>query len=112
MVNKIPPLTVTYVQQAKPKLKEYNLSDGNGLAFRVKPIVSKFWIFNYQWPISKNWANFTLGYLWLKQEPKQLKPESYLLSEGIDPKEHIEEAATSRLSMDGKRVLNPLGEFL
>lgn len=48
MVNKILPLTVTYVQQAKPKLKEYNLSNGNGLALRVKPIVSKFWIFNYQ----------------------------------------------------------------
>ena len=30
----------------------------------------------------------------------------------LDPKEHIEEAATSRLSMDGKRILNPLGEFL
>jgi len=31
------PLTNTEVKQAKPKEKEYNLADGNGLYLRIKP---------------------------------------------------------------------------
>ncbi len=38
------PLTNTEVKQAKPKDKEYNLVDGNGLALRIKPNGSKFWL--------------------------------------------------------------------
>ena len=31
------PLSDTEIKQAKPKAKEYNLADGNGLYLRVKP---------------------------------------------------------------------------
>lgn len=43
MVNTTRPLTNTEVKQAKPREKEYNLADGNGLYLRVKPNASKLW---------------------------------------------------------------------
>ncbi len=91
MANKTQPLTATQVQQAKPKLKEYNLSDGYGLALRIKPIGSKFWIFNYQRPITKKRANLTLGKFpdlsLAKARTKAIEARE-LLADGIDPKEH------------------------
>ena len=47
------PLTNTEVQQAKPRDKEYNLSDGQGLSLRVKPNGSRLWLFNYRRPYTK-----------------------------------------------------------
>jgi len=41
------PLSDTEIKQAKPKEKEYNLADGNGLYLRIKPSGTKIWIFNY-----------------------------------------------------------------
>ncbi|MGB1848219.1 MAG: integrase arm-type DNA-binding domain-containing protein, partial [Pseudohongiellaceae bacterium] len=46
------PLTDTQIRNAKPKSKEYNLADGQGLYLRVKPSGSKEWVFNYYKPIS------------------------------------------------------------
>ena len=40
MANITKPLTNTEVKQAKAKEKEYNLADGQGLALRVRPILS------------------------------------------------------------------------
>jgi hypothetical protein len=34
----------TEAKRAKPKEKEFNLNDGDGLALRVKPNGSKLWI--------------------------------------------------------------------
>ena len=53
------PLTNTEVKQAKPKDKEYNLTDGNGLMLRVKPNGSKLWLFNYFRPFTKKRANLS-----------------------------------------------------
>lgn len=38
MAKKVQPLMATQVKQAKPKEKEYNLGDGDGLSLKVKPI--------------------------------------------------------------------------
>ncbi len=37
-------LTNTEVDKAKPKTKEYSLSDGDGLSLRIKPNGSKLWL--------------------------------------------------------------------
>ena len=50
-------LNATQVKQAKPKEREYNLSDGKGLALRIKPSGSKLWIFNYSKPLTKKRLN-------------------------------------------------------
>ena len=47
------PLNDTQLKNAKPKTKEYSLSDGQGLYLRVKPSGAKEWIFNYYKPISR-----------------------------------------------------------
>ena len=46
------PLTDTQIRNAKPKSKEYNLADGQGLYLRVKQSGSKEWVFNYYKPVN------------------------------------------------------------
>ena len=47
------PLTNTEIDKAKPKEREYNLTDGYRLILRVKPTGTKSWLFNYYHPITK-----------------------------------------------------------
>jgi len=85
------PLTNTQVKQAKPKDKEYKLSDSGGLQLRVKPSGSKTWIFNYYKPVTKKRTALGFG-----QYPsvsiadaRILRDEARaLLSRAVDPKEH------------------------
>ena len=91
MARTTKPLTDTEVKKAKPKEKEYNLADGNGLYLRVKPNSSKLWLFNYIRPHTKKRANIGLGQypalsLAKAREAKRLNLE--LLSEDIDPGTH------------------------
>ncbi len=44
MAKKVKPLTNTEVKQAKPKVKIYKLSDGDGLQLRIMPNGSKQWL--------------------------------------------------------------------
>ncbi len=85
------PLTNTEVKQAKAKEKEYNLSDGQGLALRVKPNGTKQWLFNYQRPITKKRVNISFGVfpdLSMAQARELRKEARSLLAQGIDPQEH------------------------
>lgn len=61
MPRKVPPLTDTQLRQAKPRDKEYNLQDGDGLLLRVKPNGTKTWLLNYYRPHNGKRANMTLG---------------------------------------------------
>lgn len=88
------PLTNTEVDKAKPKDKEYNLSDGNGLILRVKPTGSKAWLFNYYHPITNKRTSFTIGtYPSIKLVEARQSREEYrtLLAKGIDPQEYLKE---------------------
>ncbi|ANW23718.1 hypothetical protein BA953_05505 [Vibrio coralliilyticus] len=49
------------IKSAKPKEKEYILSDGDGLRLRVKPNGSKLWLLNYTHPIKRKRINLSLG---------------------------------------------------
>jgi integrase len=85
------PLTDTQVKQAKPKEKEYNLADGNGLYLRVMPKGSKLWIFNYSRPYTKRRANISFGqYPTLSLAKARLSRQEnlQLLSDNIDPQTH------------------------
>lgn len=91
MAIKVKPLTATQVLQAKPKEKEYNLGDGDGLSLKVKPIGSKLWRFSYYRPISNKRAHLALGKypaLSLAKARTKAIEARELLAEGIDPKEH------------------------
>lgn len=99
MARTTKPLTNTEVQHAKPKDKEFNLADGDGLALRVKPNGSKLWIFNYYRPYTKKRTSLSLGTYpatTLAEARKKRAEAHKLLAKHIDPKEHRDEQ--SRIS--------------
>jgi integrase len=88
------PLTNTEVKKTKPRDKEYNLVDGDGLMLRVKPNGSKLWLFNYYRPFTKKRANIGFGKypeVTLAQARTKRKEARELLAQDIDPKTHKEE---------------------
>ena len=94
MARKTTPLTNTQVKQAKPREKEYNLADGQGLYLRVKTNGSKLWLFNYYRPFTKARANLSFGtYPDLSiAKAREMRTEAReLLAQDIDPKSHREE---------------------
>ncbi|HIF6032665.1 integrase domain-containing protein [Vibrio fluvialis] len=83
-------LTDKDIKSAKPKEKEYNLFDGDGLRLRIKPNGSKQWIFNYYKPITGKRANLSLGRypdLSLANARKNAMAARELLAQAIDPQE-------------------------
>lgn len=76
-------LTSKAITNAKPKEKDYVLSDGDGLQLRVRTNGSRLWNFNYRHPITKNastWAQvLSLSYLSLMPAKRQQKQGSLLL---------------------------------
>jgi hypothetical protein len=96
MANTARPLTNTEVKQTKPREKEYNLADGNGLHLRVKPNGTKLWLFNYSRPFTKKRANLSLGCfpdILLADARIEAQNFKSLLAKDIDPKEHRIEKA-------------------
>ena len=90
------PLRDTEVKNAKPKDKEYNLSDGEGLSLRIKPNGSKLWIFNYYRPYTKKRANIGFGQypaLSIAEARKLRLDARELLAKDIDPKADREDKA-------------------
>lgn len=94
MARTTKPLTNTEAQKAKPKEKEFNLVDGNGLALRIKPNGSKLWIFNYYRPYTKKRTSLSLGTypaITLAEARTKRHAAKELLAKDIDPKEHRDE---------------------
>jgi len=91
MAITVKPLTATQILQAKPKAKEYNLGDGDGLSLKITPVGTKLWRFSYYRPISNKRANLAIGKFpamsLAKARAKAIQARE-LLAEGIDPKEH------------------------
>lgn len=92
MARIVAPLSNTAVVQAKPRDKEYNLSDGEGLMLRVKPNGSKLWLFNYTHPFTKKRKNISFGPfpdVTLAQAREKKREARACLAGGDDPKEVI-----------------------
>lgn len=49
----VKPLSATEINNAKPKNKDYRLTDGDGLALLVYKTGKKRWVFSYTSPITK-----------------------------------------------------------
>ncbi len=101
MARKTVSLSFTQVKYAKPKDKEYNLADGDGLMLRVRPNGAKSWLFNYYRPTpEKKRANISLGTfppLTLEDARKIAKEYRSLLANGIDPKQHLKNIQKEQL---------------
>jgi hypothetical protein len=99
MAKTITPLTNTQVEKAKPKDKEYSLSDGQGLMLRIKPSGIKSWLFNYYHPITKKRKNQTLGQypsISLANARKKRAVAKELLAQDIDPIESRNEKQSQK----------------
>lgn len=78
------------VKAAKPKEKDYILTDGDGLQMRVRANGSKLWNFNYIHPATKKRINMGLGTfpeVGLAQARKRTVEARELVAQGFDPKE-------------------------
>lgn len=87
-------LTQKEIEHAKPKVKDYVLSDGDGLQLRIRTNGSKLWNFNYRHPVTKKRINMGLGpypELSLANARKRTMDARELVANGIDPKVHREQ---------------------
>jgi len=94
MARTTKPLTNTEVKQAKPKQKEFNLNDGDGLALRIKPNGSKIWVFVYYRPYTKKRTSLSFGSyptVSIAEARKRRNSARELLAKNIDPKDHRDE---------------------
>jgi len=95
----VKPLTDTEIRQAKPRDKEYNLSDGKQLAIRIKTNGTKLWTLNYYRPGTRARTNVSLGVypdVSLAAARKHAEELRQVLTTGIDPKEHREQQDSQR----------------
>jgi len=102
------PLTNTEIKNARPREKEYNLSDGGGLQLRIKPKGARFWLFNYSRPFSKKRANLGLGTypeVSLAQARDLAADARKLLAREIDPQEHREEQTLAQQNLHSNTFL-------
>ncbi len=77
------------LKAVKVKDKDYVLSDGDGLQFRVRSNASILWNFNYREPVTRNRINMGLSTypeLSLANARKKAVEARELLAQGIDPK--------------------------
>ena len=94
------PLTNTEVSQAKPKDKEYNLSDCGGLAMRVKANGTKTWLFNYYHPHTNKRSKISFGAfpsVSLKQA-REIEMKLAHYSHEISIQSHTEKISSEKLS--------------
>lgn len=85
------PLTELAVRQAKPKTKDYKLSDEKGLFLLVKVNGARYWRLKYRHPVSKKERVLAIGVypeISLKQARAKREEARNLLAEGIDPSEY------------------------
>ena len=88
MARTVIPLNDTQIKQAKPKDKEYALSDGKGLQLLVKSNSSKLWEFRYKSPTTLKRKKTSFGsYPKVKLKEARAIREEYqdLINRGIDP---------------------------
>lgn len=93
------PLNNTKISQAKPKLKDYTLSDGDGLYLLVKSNGSKLWRFNY-YDLNKKRRLVSFGaYPEMGLAEARAKRAEYreLVAQGIEPQEHFFKQKTQML---------------
>jgi integrase len=83
------PLTQFGIQNAKPRAKQYSLSDGQGLHLLVKPGGSKLWRFRYRFAGKANMLGLgTFPETGLAEARDKRNDARKLLSQGLDPSAH------------------------
>jgi integrase len=82
-------LNAKRIEHAKPKDKEYRLSDGDGLFLRVRTSGAKSWLFCFRLGSNRSWLQMTLGTVSdvsLREARAQLNGLRKLVADGLDPR--------------------------
>jgi len=112
---KIPtPLNATKISKAKPKIKEYELTDGKGLSLVVKTNGNKIWRFRYISPITKRRRKKSLGNfpdVPLEKARKLRGNNLKLIQEGIDPIEQDKKEKEKEKSLKDGLFINVMNEW-
>ncbi|QQZ30089.1 integrase arm-type DNA-binding domain-containing protein [Thiothrix subterranea] len=91
-------LNDTAVKNAKPKDKEYKLSDGGGLYLLVKPNGSKLWRYKYKLPKEKLLAIGSYPEISLKDARLLHEEARALWARGVDPSQHKQATKGAKLA--------------
>lgn len=100
MGRAVKPLTIKDVENAKPKAKQYTLSDGGGLALMVTTQGGRYWHFNYYQPHTKKRRLISLGTfpeLSLAQARAKREEFKALILQGIDPQAERQKLEIARI---------------
>ena len=84
-------LTELQVKQAKPKEKDYKLSDGKGMFLLVTKTGNRYWRLKYRHPHTRKERLLALGVYpetTLKKARQKRDDARQLLQDGIDPSDH------------------------
>ncbi|MCK6265370.1 tyrosine-type recombinase/integrase [Vibrio sp. ZSDE26] len=114
MARKTTRLTDKELKAAKPKDKDYVLSDGEGLQFRVRKNGTTQWNLNYYHPITKKRINLGLGTypnLTLANARKLALQAKEQLALGIDPKESREKSNKEQAAIIEHTLFNVASEW-
>ena len=86
MPKRILPLTDIQVKNAKPKAKEYKLSDGGGLHLLITPSGGKLWRFKYRFGgVEKRLTFKTYPEISLADARQRREEARKLIANGVDP---------------------------
>jgi len=114
MARKTTRLTDKQIKAAKPKDKDYVLSDGDGLQFRIRKNGTKQWNVNYYHPITGKRINMGLGtypQLSLASARKLTLEARELIALGIDPKEKREQGKAEQAAIVEHTLYNVACEW-
>ena len=106
------PLTDSQISRAKPKDKNYTLTDGKGLSLRVRFGGTKDWVFRYKLPYSDKRVDMSFGIyptVTLAQARNRRSKAHELLSNEVDPrafKEKTKRVATAANANTFTKIMN------
>lgn len=95
-------LTELEITKAKPRSRDYPLTDGEGMRLLVRTTGSKTWQLRYRRPADNKADIFTLGsypQVTLKQAREKKDQARALLSEGVDPKQNQKARLAERANL-------------
>jgi integrase len=86
----VAPLSDLHIKKAKPKEKDYRLTDGAGLYLLVKPAGGKLWRFDYSFRGAVKTLSFgTYPEITLADARRKKEEARSLVAHGVDPKETL-----------------------
>jgi len=106
-------LTDTQIRHAKPREKQYKLTDGQGMYLLVKPNGSKLW--RLEFSLNKKRNTHAIGKypaIKLKDARKLLADAKELIANGIDPNTHrkTQKESTLKNSFEAVATKQPPAE--